>query len=185
MCGILACFGSKIDMPKHIAKLKARGPEGTRVLEGDRYQLGFTRLAINGLTDEGMQPMESENTIWMCNGEIYNAHDLSEVFNIPLKTGSDCEIIGKLFESNRSTFVSQLHGVFATIVIDKVANMAIVARDPYGVRPLFYVESFFSLVFASEVKAIPPNLGKIKAFPPGCLMTVSYTHLTLPTILRV
>lgn len=171
MCGIVACFGEKIDIQKCTSKLIARGPEGTRIIENDDYQLGFTRLAINGLSEDGMQPMENESNIWMCNGEIYNADLLASNQNIKLITGSDCEIIGKLTYQYDSLF-NMFDGVFAIVIINKNTNTAIIARDPYGVRPLFYAQTFSNIVFASEVKAFPPNIGKIKAFPPGCFMTV-------------
>lgn len=178
MCGILACFGKKIDIHSHVKNLIPRGPEGTRVVETDTYQLGFTRLAINGLTEEGMQPMSTSKVTWMCNGEIYNAHALAKQYNISVKSGSDCEVLGHIFQSmSHSDFFNALDGVFATVLIDKDTNTAVVGRDPYGVRPLFYIQTSESVIFASELKALPTNIGKIRAFPPGCYMTVDLNTL--------
>lgn len=143
MCGIWATIGTPLnsDVAKHCVKqLKARGPEGARIAHGDAYQLGFTRLAINGLNPEGMQPMRHKNWSWVCNGEIYNWQDLAERHNIEVKSGSDCEILGPLMDKVGTTvdaraFFQSLDGVFATILVDD--NTAFVGRDPYGVRPLF------------------------------------------------
>lgn len=180
MCGILACFGSPIDIQKHIQKLKARGPEQVNIVEGNRYQFGFTRLAINGLNPSGMQPMENDNTIWMCNGEIYNYGNLADEFNVPILTGSDCEILGNVYNRiDNKLFFNKLDGVFSTVILDKNKNIAVVARDPYGVRPLFYTQTFGSIVLSSEVKAIPSNLGTVKAFPPGCYMVINLADLSI------
>ena len=178
MCGIIACIGSKIDMQKQVDKLRSRGPEGIRIFENMGYQLGFTRLAINGLSNQGMQPMHNPDFDWICNGEIYNFRELARQYDINLTTGSDCEILGYLLNRvDYKTLFNLIDGVFATVIIDNNANTAIIARDPYGVRPLFYCQSFSKIIVASEVKAFPKNIGKIKAFPPGCYMTVNLQTL--------
>lgn len=178
MCGILACFGKPIDINKHILKLKARGPEQTNVVEGTNYQFGFTRLAINGLTPDGMQPMENTKTIWMCNGEIYNYRDLAIQFCIPQTTGSDCEVLGNMNNcTDNKTFFNLLDGVFSVVILNKDTNTVVVGRDPYGVRPLFFAKTFDNIILSSEVKAIP--YGKIRAFPPGCFMTINLHDLSM------
>lgn len=175
MCGIWASFGKPVDrstLENCLEALKARGPEGTRVVEGKNYQLGFTRLAINGLSEEGMQPMENDVNVWMCNGEIYNYKELATKFDINLSSGSDCEVLGSLHDIEYKSLFNMLDGVFALAIIDKELNKAVIARDPYGVRPLFYVKLDDTAIFTSEVKAIPGYLGNIKAFPPGCFMEI-------------
>ena len=79
--------------------LEPRGPEETRslYLNGVGY-LGFTRLALNGLTENGMQPMHREKLTWVCNGEIYNWKELAAQYNITTVSGSDCEVLGPLYE---------------------------------------------------------------------------------------
>ena len=75
MCGIWAAFGEvdTASMMAAVEALKARGPEGTRIHPiGSKGFLGFTRLAINGLSENGMQPMVSNANVWVANGEIYN-----------------------------------------------------------------------------------------------------------------
>jgi asparagine synthase (glutamine-hydrolysing) len=186
MCGILAVLGAALptDVFKaFLLKLESRGPEGAAVWESDRVQMGFTRLAINGLNDGGMQPMHSEsgNFHWMCNGEIYNWRSLAERYNLVSKSGSDCEILGPLFQEvardvNAKAFFQALDGVFATVFVDTAAGVAFVGRDPYGIRPLYQGITFMPddhsriqrIIFASEMKALPlTELDVVIPFQPG------------------
>jgi len=164
MCGILAVFGAPIPLSKSVAKLKKRGPEETVMIEKDRVQLGFTRLAINGVQG-GSQPFQEDGLIWMCNGEIYNHAQLAPTLNFISKTGSDCEVLGPLYKGWVKPF-GMIDGVFAIVIVD--GNVATIARDPYGVRPLYMSVSSERVVFASELKAIPyDKAAVVTAFPPG------------------
>jgi len=172
MCGIWALFGKPLpDIKPFVEQLRNRGPEETRVIYGTNFQFGFTRLAING-GEMGMQPFEDSNLVWMCNGEIYNYKELAIQYNLNIKSGSDCEVIGGLY-SLRPSFASLLDGVFASVVLDKNTNLAVVTRDPYGVRPLYMSISPDRIIFASEVKALPVDSSAvISVFPPGQYATV-------------
>ncbi len=145
MCGIWGWFG-KTSCPaieRYLNFLKGRGPEDMKYHTFDSVgTLGFTRLAINGLTDAGMQPFHSNGISWICNGEIYNSKSLSEQFQIPMPSGSDCEILGPLYTLFRDRndlqgFFRALDGVFAIAIYDETRGELVVGRDPYGVRPLF------------------------------------------------
>jgi len=164
MCGILAVFGKKVEnFSSLLNKLKNRGPEDCSIIEND-YQLGFTRLAINGLND-GMQPFSKDGLIWMCNGEIYNYKSIAETMRIELKTGSDCEVIGPLYRRTSNPF-GAIDGVFSIILVDN--GVVTIGRDPYGVRPLFMSVSKVRVAFASELKALPYDpTGVVSVFPPG------------------
>lgn len=152
MCGILGWFGKKScpDITKCLDCLSARGPEGARVfhLPGTAGLLGFTRLAINGLNDAGMQPFSLTTSSghlisWICNGEIYNAASLAKEYGLSLKSGSDCEVIGHLYQlfkergDDLAGLFQALDGVFALVIYDEALGKIVWARDPYGVRPLF------------------------------------------------
>ena len=180
MCGIWALLGVK---PSHtlietmVKQLEARGPEGTRITDvSGRITFGFTRLAINGLTDAGMQPYQSDQLSWMCNGEIYNSKAIEGSLDIQ-NAASDCECIGDLYLRHRddlAAFARALDGVFALVIYDAVKRRLVVARDPYGVRPLYiakvpkvYSASVDTFVFASELKALVPHYTDICVFPPG------------------
>jgi len=182
MCGILARLRTKaylVNTPitsdtfqSQLDKLVARGPEGSQVKEiNDNLTFGFTRLAINGLTEAGMQPYSKGPITWICNGEIYNSKDLETSLGLE-STGSDCECIGDLYLRHRddlATFARALDGVFAIVLYDAERNHLIVTRDPYGVRPLFLatLPTNDAIEFASEIKAIGTGYDKVVPFQPG------------------
>jgi len=169
MCGIWALIGERLSIPdakRWVDTLDKRGPEASRMYYGHKYQLGFTRLALNGLNDEGMQPMYYRDTTWLCNGEIYNADTIANEIGFVNKSGSDCEVIGPALSASGSLseFFNRLHGVFAMVIVEE--KRVIVGRDPYGVRPLFISTSDSRVIIASEIKAILPSQD-VKPFPPG------------------
>lgn len=127
MCGIFAITNSD-DNPgndydvieKAFYKGQSRGPEFTTLNTYDNLYIGFHRLAINGLNDESNQPFEINNTVMVCNGEIYNFKQLAEENSIQLTTDSDCEIILHLYLKYGIEYtLSLLDGVFAIIIYDK------------------------------------------------------------------
>lgn len=170
MCGIWAFFGDRkeigVDAEKHVKQLSARGPEYMSIVDLSGGTLGFTRLAINGLTPAGHQPMVSPSGRWtvVCNGEIYNYKELASRFDIPDSyLGSDCFVIPFLLEKYHVRDVCRLlDGVFAFAAWDNKKQELTVARDMFGVRPLFHrlirIKSHFEeynyYAFASEVKAL-------------------------------
>ncbi len=189
MCGIWATLGnwcktlSKEEILLLVERLKPRGPEFTGYAEPTpNSRLGFTRLAINGLTEQGNQPFHDANrNAVICNGEIYNYKELADRHEIALHEGSsECEVLLPLFlERNLSLQEAcrTLDGVFAIVCVNQQKETLIVARDPYGVRPLFEAQrEDGSLVWSSELKALPEGCDWIRPFPPGtvkeyCLKT--------------
>ena len=140
MCGIWAYIGQGTakGVDEAAAALVARGPEGTRILKLDGATFVFTRLAINGLNPAGMQPFDLGGQVFMCNGEIYNAAALATEIGYESVSGSDCEVLGALWKAcagDAIAFARALDGVFALVVKD--GDDYVVARDPYGVRPLY------------------------------------------------
>ena len=173
-------------------KLTARGPEGERVVEYRGLgNLGFTRLAINGLNEAGMQPMAAAGTMWVCNGEIYNWRELATRYGISNPSGSDCGILGPLYRRfcelgiPLEGFFRALDGVFAIVILDLEKERWVVGRDPYGVRPLYMgITAAGGYAFASELKALVGECSRIDAFKPGtCLVSgevVPRTYYTVP-----
>lgn len=141
MCGIWALIGQPCpDAAEHVNKLTARGPESCKLQTIPNGVLGFTRLAINGLNGDGMQPFTYKGITWICNGEIYNAKELATEYGITMPSGSDCEVLGPLFLAHRdspASFFRALDGVFSIILYDSERDLLHWGRDPYGVRPLF------------------------------------------------
>jgi asparagine synthase (glutamine-hydrolysing) len=157
--------------------LQARGPEDYTIKEMENGTWIFTRLAINGLNSGGQQPFVSacDTLTWMCNGEIYNSVDLSKRLQVKSKSGSDCEVIGPMWEhcdGDAVAFARAFDGVFALVLYDSETGSTIVARDPYGVRPLFWgIGDDGSYYFASERKVIS-SFCKTYSFPPGQIWTI-------------
>jgi len=196
---------------KNFFKMKPRGPDDSKLLFfnrkhsrqiGDVKQyMGFHRLAINGLDNQSNQPLELDETYLVCNGEIYNHEELQKKYDIKCKTGSDCEIILHLYKKFGMDFVNLLDGVFSFVLLDHFEKTIIVARDPIGVRPLFYQKYKGTYVFASEGKSIAglnfeeagyKALFKTKnkkysfrQFPQGSVMKLTYNmydHIDSETI---
>jgi asparagine synthase (glutamine-hydrolysing) len=173
MCGIFALFGNKLptkeEIEKCISAIKNRGPEFSTYAQFANVILGFTRLAINGLTEAGNQPITVDNISVVCNGEIYNYKELAERLSIPLNAGSsDCQILPTLFSKLEPTEACRtLDGVFALAIVDISNQTLTVARDPYGVRPLYMGAGEGFQAFASEIKALTPICTSIRPFPPG------------------
>lgn len=210
MCGIWGSIGKPHPKPEYyINKITGRGPEGKKLINGNGYQLGFTRLAINGLNESGMQPMSFGSSQWVCNGEIYNWKELSQKYGVKTESGSDCEVLGELFsklapDTDGATFFRSLDGVFAYLYADNASGTFWVARDPYGVRPLFVgyvlgdveknptdmtkryiavkegVREVESIVFSSEIKGLVPRCEIVEAFPPG-----HYAVYSMKTLERI
>jgi asparagine synthase (glutamine-hydrolysing) len=177
MCGIFAYIDHKSNcneefIRKQFEKGKSRGPESSKMLikEYKEYviMLGFHRLAINGLNQESNQPLCINGIYLICNGEIYNYRNFP---NITCATKSDCEIIIHLYLLYGIDYLFDLlDGVFSFVLYDKNIQKVYIARDPYGVRPLYYNNS----IFASEIKQLNQFGTDIKHFEPG-----TYMELTL------
>lgn len=169
---------------KGVKTLSARGPEGAKWHDiSGQSTWCFTRLAINGLNEGGMQPFNWNDTyVWMCNGEIYNHVKLEAEIPYLRVSGSDCEVIGAAYEHcdyDPVTFARSLDGVFAICLYDRLKSRYVIARDPYGVRPLFYIASKGGWKFASERKALEPfadDADDIEEFPPGQVWSVELMY---------
>lgn len=149
MCGITV----NLDPTLH-----HRGPDDHRSKKLGKWTFGFNRLAINDTSDAGMQPFEQDGCMLVCNGEIYNH---KELYNTTTKSNSDCECLIPLISKHGIYNVcNMIRGVFAFAWTD--GNRILIARDPFGVRPLFYTKNPFTV--ASEIKALNDTA---YIFPPG------------------
>ena len=190
MCGIFSLLNIEKNtnspfshefINKQFMKGKGRGPEHSAIhYSGSKAIFGFHRLAINGLNTNSNQPIEHENIMLICNGEIYNYKELYKELEIEPKTDSDCEVIIHLYKRFGIEHTLQLlDGVFAFILLDYNINdeMAkiFVCRDPFGVRPLYLLHPTKSTQyygFASELKCLSGfkellNGYNIKQMKPG------------------
>lgn len=179
MCGILFWWGQLDDVQPAVQALMARGPDNNTTeffrFGSTQGALGFTRLHIQGASGAEQPFKMADGRIVMCNGEIFNSNMLIERLRLKVpEDGSDCAVIPALLETRSLEEVARLlDGDFAIIVIDPTGSVE-VARDPYGVRPLFYAESPTVQGFASELKALPIATA-IRAVEPGTVMRVGPT----------
>ena len=162
MCGIFLLLNNQSFSQEFVKtqfdKGKRRGPENSSIIEITSQTIfGFHRLAINGLDNNSNQPFCIKNTMLVCNGEIYNYKSLNNLGNFSMETESDCEIIIHLYHKYGITQTLQmLDGVFSFALYDMTLNTIYVARDPYGVRPLYVLhdEPTKLIGFASELKVL-------------------------------
>ena len=157
-------------MMAHFDRTISRGPDMSRVARVGSGWLCFHRLAIMGLTEEGMQPFELEGDAVVCNGEIYGFRPIRERLSekYDFASDSDCEILLPLYREYGLEMFGMMDAEFAMVLYDSARGRFIAARDPIGIRPLFYgyVESG-AIVFASEAKNLVGLVEEIFPFPPG------------------
>ena len=150
----------------------SRGPDRSRFTEIPCGYLGFHRLAIMGLTAEGMQPFEMDGSSVVCNGELYGFRPLRQRLideGFPIKSACDCEILLPLYQEYGVEMFKTLDAEFALILYDGKQGKLIAARDPIGIRPLYYgYLPDGHIAFASEPKNLMGLCETILPFPPGC-----------------
>lgn len=199
MCGIFALLNNNNNslsndfVKEQFMKGKFRGPEFSKLnYDYMKMLLGFHRLAINGLDDISNQPLIYNNIVLICNGEIYNYKQLYREMKIVPTTNSDCEVIIHLYlKYGIEQTLIMLDGVFSFVlydnrVTDSICNNVYIARDPYGVRPLYYLKSHNDnnnsrlqniYGFASELKCLieiyklNTSYFSIEQFTPGTYST--------------
>ena len=152
-------------------RTKSRGPDSTRIERAGEGSLCFHRLSIMGLEESGMQPFHLGKNSGVCNGEL----DLFRLLKKELeekgyvfRSGSDCEIILPLYREYGLDLFARLDSEFAMVIYDGEKDAFIAARDPIGIRPLFYgYDSKGSIIFASEAKNLIGLCEEVSPFPPG------------------
>jgi asparagine synthase (glutamine-hydrolysing) len=188
MCGIFAIINNDSQAPLEainasFMKGKGRGPEFSTLQRYYKLLLGFHRLAINGLNNESNQPLVINDIVLVCNGEIYNYKELYDLMQIKPTTESDCEVIIHLYlKYGIEQTLTMLDGEFSFVLLDNritnsLRNNLYIARDPYGVRPLYCLRhrDYNNIIkgFSSEMKTLidisTMNFSKfnIEQFIPG------------------
>lgn len=192
MCSILGYCGKGADrktMEDALLETLSRGPDASRLIDTGNGWLGFNRLSIMGLTEEGMQPFAyaNKNTLafdpvkgehagdpeimLVCNGEIYGFRPMKEKLKekgYRFISDSDCEILPALYKEYGTDMFGMLDAEYALVLYDAVTGEYIAARDPIGIRPLYYGRTpEGTMVFASEPKNLVKLTGRIMPFPPG------------------
>jgi asparagine synthase (glutamine-hydrolysing) len=160
MCGIAGVIMKSGDadpdfLDRLAAALAHRGPDGSGRFVDAGQGLAHTRLAIIDL-ETGDQPLrDAAGNVLIANGEIYNFVELrQEIGAGEFQTKSDCEVALPLLVRHGPEFSATLRGMYAIAAIESDAGHTYLARDPFGIKPLYYVEDAAGVYFASEPKAL-------------------------------
>lgn len=184
MCGITGII-SKDDNKKKLIKemnkkIVHRGPNAEGIYVDDYVALGQRRLSIIDLAG-GNQPIynEDKSILVMYNGEIYNYLELKkELSNHTFTTNSDTEVLIHAYEEWGYDFVKKLRGMFSFCIYDKNKNELFIARDQFGIKPLYYYKNDEVFLFASEIKSFlaHPKFNKeLNKEMLGAYLTFSFT----------
>ncbi len=169
MCGIAGIFAyldvappaDRGELARMNARMAARGPDGSGDWISSDGRVGFAhrRLAIIDLSERGAQPMRSADGAFTItfNGEIYNYRELRtelERKGRTFRTETDTEVLLQLYADRGPAMVESLRGMFAFGLWDALAGTLLLARDPLGIKPLYYSDDGWTLRFASQAKAL-------------------------------
>jgi asparagine synthase (glutamine-hydrolysing) len=157
MCGIAGGISiSKWDEKKILTSINHRGPDSSGFFKDDHFFLAHTRLSIQDLSDNGNQPMFSADGRYVIvfNGEIYNHLEIRAQFNneFNFKSTGDTETVLYAFIKFGSDFLKKLNGIFALAIYDIQKKELFIARDQYGVKPLYLYTDKTKFLFSSELK---------------------------------
>ena len=174
MCSIMAYCSADYDLQKFkkgFERTISRGPDDCRIVDTGNGLLGFRRLSIMGLTPSGMQPFELDGSYVVCNGELYGFEVMREELRekgYAFASDSDCEIILPMYREYGTDMFAMLDAEFACVLYDGQTGEYIAARDPVGIRPLYYgYDEKGMILFASEPKNLVELAQSIMPFPPG------------------
>ena len=162
---------SKAAFLKAFERTLSRGPDDSRIIDTGNGLLGFHRLSIMDLTSSGMQPFELDGSYAVCNGELYGFEKQREILRqkgYGFAGDSDCEILLPLYKEYGTDMFAMLDAEFACILYDGEHKKYVAARDPIGIRPLYYgYDEQGTIIFASEPKNLIGLVAQICPFPPG------------------
>ncbi len=176
MCGFAVYTGSdmmdKLLFASEFKKIEYRGPDNSNIKDfGVDGWMGFHRLSIMDVSSNGNQPLQYKHLNLVCNGEVYNFQQLRKKYehSFEFQSTSDCEVIIPLFlDKGIEETAKSLDAEYVFVIFDSVAKKYFAARDPIGIRPLFYgYTSEGNIMFASEMKTLHPLCEDVKPFPPG------------------
>jgi asparagine synthase (glutamine-hydrolysing) len=167
MCGIAGIIptslSTKAEAPDIINKMtkhmRPRGPDAVGTWVGEGIVIGHRRLAIIDLDARANQPMVSDDGKYVIafNGEIYNFRELRQILEVEgysFRTTSDTEVLLALFAHEGELMLSKLRGMFSLAIWNTQTKELFLARDPYGIKPLYYTKTKDCLLFASQVKTL-------------------------------
>lgn len=189
MCGIFAFISllkkkniSEIYdfLVENCNKIKHRGPDNSKYeVYDDKLFMGFHRLSINDVSENGNQPLVYDDVILICNGEIYNHVELEQKYNIIPSSRSDCHVILHLYRLfGIKKTLELISGYFAFVLYDKRNDKIYIARDPIGVRALYIGrDEDNNIGVCSEMKGLTDFMNCIEQFKPGHYLDVTADNM--------
>ena len=193
MCGIVGLIDQRrpVDARTFTAMRDAlvhRGPDdaGSEFLDGGRVALGHRRLSFLDLSPHGRQPLANEDgTVWVTfNGEIYNYLELRDELAAAghlFATATDSEVLVHGYEAWGERLVERLRGMFAFGIVDLREKRVFLARDRFGIKPLYYSQQDVLFAFASELKAFAPCAGLKRSLDVSALADyLNYRYVPSP-----
>lgn len=178
MCGIAGFTGFSNN--GSLAKManerqKHRGPDNQSVWEDDHIALAHQRLSIIDLSERSNQPMHKGELVIVFNGEIYNYQELAQLlkeqYSVHFNTSSDTEVVIELYRHFGAQALSKMIGMFAFAIYNKNTRELFIARDHFGIKPLFYTQTNNGFAFSSELKTLTGIPGFNKTLNPKALVS--------------
>lgn len=168
MCGILLLQGPNASarLPTCLERLQHRGPDDIDIWSDGDIALGFTRLAINGLGDQGSQPYSHGDLVGAVNGQIYNHETLARASKLRAPSECDTHVVLPLFAEHGPSVVDHLDGFYAAAIIRPATREIYCLRDHMGKKPLFVGRSGQEIFITSELKALE-TIDWFKPVPKG------------------
>lgn len=162
MCGFLGITGSSISREHFLSgfeAIKRRGPDFSKIFEFSNAIIGHHRLSIIDTSSGANQPMKFENCYIVFNGEIYNYKELRvnlKNSGIMFETESDTEVLLKGYVSRGVSFLKEVRGMFSFAIYNEFSHEVILARDPVGVKPLYFLKNDRVFAFGSQFSSLLP-----------------------------
>lgn len=161
---------SEGEIRKFFGRADSRSPDTSRILPTKSGWLCFFRPPAAGVDETGMQPFTLDGDAVICSGKIRGFRSLRQLLSkkYAFESESDCEVLLPMFREYGLSMFARLDAEFAMVIYDGITDSLIAARDPFGIRPLFYgYDACGAIVFASEAKNLAGLCAKISPFPPG------------------
>ena len=171
ICGVVALDGSSIrndDVVAMTAALHHRGPDDRGTWSSHSIALGATRLSILDLSPAGHQPMSSGDWTLAYNGEIYNFASIRERLEhagVAFRSRGDTEVVLEAIRAWDVDAIEMFDGMFALAAWNAPSHTLLLARDRFGIKPLYYARAGAELAFASEARALllwRPELAEVR-----------------------
>ncbi len=187
MCGICGIYNldnstvSEKEINLMNNEMYLRGPDDSGIYTRNNLGLGMRRLSIIDI-EKGQQPMISDdkNIILVFNGEIYNYVELRNELkkkNYKFSTNSDTEVLIYMYKEYGESFLKKLNGMFSICIFDKKLNTLIIARDRFGIKPLFYFLNQKGIIFSSNIKSLKKKLNNIEINNVNFLLYLSLNYV--------